>query len=535
MRDLNPAGTAALVLAAAVLLGFANDTTAAPVRQHDVVILGGTMVDGTGAAPRRADIAIAGGRIVAVGDLSTAAESAGRVIDATGLHVFPGFIDTHSHAAGGLAREDLKTGHALLAQGITTVMVNPDGGGPVDMAEQRLGFESRGVGVNIAQLVPHGSVRRAVMGMQDREATGEELDRMRELVATGMREGAFGLSSGLYYSPGSWAPTSEVIELSKIAAQFGGAYQSHIRDESDYNIGLIAAVDEVIEISREAGITGVVTHVKALGPRVWGQGAEIVRRIDAARAEGLEVYADQYPYEASGTGIVGALVPRWALAGAEGAFEARLASPRERARLVAEMRENLDRRGGADRLVLQGGPHKGITIAEVAGQRGLDPVETALALLVESQERGGGGTGLTSFNMAEEDIETLMAAPWTMTSSDGTLWAPGEGNPHPRGFGAFPRRIRKYVMEKGIGTVPQAVHAMSGLPARVYHIAARGVLAEGIAADIVVVDLDRFRDTATYDNPHGHAEGVVFAFVNDEAAIDDGHFTDALGGRVLTR
>ncbi len=531
-RGLPPRAAGTLLAAAGLVAGMA---AARPVvaQGYDLIIQSGTVVDGFGVPARAADVAIDGGRIAAVGDLGAAA--ADRVIDANGLHVFPGFIDTHSHAMPALLRGELRTAHPLLAQGITTIFANPDGGGTVDLADQRARIRDPGVGVNVGQLIGHGSVRRAVLGMQAREATSEELGRMQTIVRDGMDGGAFGLSSGLYYSPGSYAPTGEVVELAKIATEYGGVYQSHIRDESDYSVGLLGAVDEVIEISRGSGITGVVTHIKALGPRVWGESAEVVRRIEAARAEGLAVYADQYPYGASGTSIIGALVPRWALAGDGGDLYARMEDPGERARLVPEMWENLDRRGGADRLMLQGGPDGGRTLQDVADDRGMDAIETALALLAEAREGGGGGTGLTSFNMNDEDIERFMAQPWMMTSSDGSLWVPGEGHPHPRGFGAFPRRIRKYVLEEGVTTLEQAIHAMTALPAQVYGIEGRGVLEPGAAADVVVVDLERFRDTADYDDPHGLAEGVEYSLVNGTLAIDEGRFTDALAGEVLVK
>ncbi|MDH3734249.1 MAG: D-aminoacylase [Gemmatimonadota bacterium] len=497
-------------------------------QQYDFVIRGGTVIDGTGSAGRVTDVGIRGNRVITVGDLGTA--EATRVIDAAGLHVVPGFIDTHSHATWGLVRDDLRTAHALLAQGVTTILANPDGGGPADMAAQREQLTSPGVGVNVAQFVPHGAVRREVLGMQAREATPEELERMRVIVRQGMDEGAFGLSSGLYYSPGSYAPTGEVVELAKVAAEYGGAYQSHIRDESDYNIGVIGAVDEVIEIARAAGVPGVITHIKALGPRVWGSSAEIVEHIESAREEGLEIYADQYPYEASGTSIVGALVPRWALAGGDESFAARLGDRDERARLVTDMWDNLDRRGGAERLVFQGGENGGKSLADVAAARGADPIETAIALLEE-----GGPTGLTSFNMEDEDIHHFMEQPWMMTSSDGILNALDEGHPHPRDFGAFPRKIRKYVVEDEIISLERAVYSMSGLPASVFKLPGRGVLATNAFADVVVFDLEEFRDLATYDDPNHLSEGVQYAFVNGVLAVDDGRFTDALAGEVLRK
>jgi len=521
-RQLGP-----LLVGSVVVVRFFLAPLPLASQSFEVLIRGGTLIDGTGAAGRVADVGIREDRITAVGDLSGA--SADRVIDAAGFYVVPGFIDTHSHAARGLVQDDLRTARALLAQGITTVLVNPDGGGPSNLADQRAILENPGIGVNVAPLVPHGSVRREVLGMQAREATPEELERMRVLVRAGMEEGAFGLSSGLYYAPGSYAPTGEVAELAKVAGEYDGVYQSHIRDESDYTIGVVGAVDEVIDIARAAGVTGIVTHVKALGPRVWGASEEIVSHIEAARADGLQIYADQYPYEASGTSITGALVPRWAQAGGREALLARLEHPEDRARLVADMWENLDRRGGAERLVLQDGSNRGRSLAEVAEERGIDPVETALALLE------AGGMGLTSFNMDAADIHRFMTQPWMMTSSDGVLSRLGEGHPHPRNFGAFPRRIRKYFVEEGLGTLESAIRSMTGLPAEVFQLSGRGLVAEGSYADLIVFDLKRFRDAATYDDPHHLSEGVEYALVNGTLAIDEGRFTDALAGLVLRK
>jgi N-acyl-D-aspartate/D-glutamate deacylase len=500
-----------------------------PSSGYDVLLRGGILLDGTGAPTRIADVGIRGDRIVRVGDLS--ASEATRVIDANGLHVAPGFIDSHSHSAGGLLRPELRSAHALLTQGITTVLVNPDGGGPVDLASQREALEQLGIGVNVGQFVPHGSVRRQVMGMAAREATPDEIDRMRALVRAGMEEGAVGLSSGLYYSPGSYAPSGEVIELARVAAEYSGAYQSHIRDESDYNVGLVEAVEEVIRVAREAGIRGVVTHIKALGPPVWGLSREVVRRVESARASGVEIYADQYPYEASSTSIVGALVPRWALAGGSDALISNMDNPAQRARLAADMWENLERRGGADRLVLQAGEEtRGRTLQEVADARGLDPVEAALQVL-----RDGGGGGLTSFNMQEHDIVTFMRQPWTMTASDGALRPLGQGQPHPRNLGTFPRKIRRYVVEDGVLSLERAVYGMTGLPATVYGLEDRGVVREGAFADIVIFDLEELTDRATYDDPHRLSEGVRYAIVNGALVIDEGEHLDSLSGRVLGR
>ena len=497
--------------------------------QYDLVIRGARFLDGAGNPWRYANVAISGDRIAAVGDLMGA--RAGRVIDASGLYVAPGFIDVHTHLGPGLATEELSPAHPQLAEGITTVFVNPDGGGPIDLAAQRAQLLEHGLGVNVARFVAHGSIRSAVVGSEDRAPSADELDRMRALVREGMEAGAFGLSSGLYYAPGSFAETEEVIELAKVAAEYGGVYQSHIRDEADYNIGLVAAVDEVIRIAREAELPGIVTHIKALGPRVWGFSHALVQRITRAREEGVEVFADQYPYAASGTSITGALVPRWALDGGNSALLARIDSADSRDRLRADIIENLDRRGGAARLQFQrhATDHaiEGRTLQGVADERGLHPADLALELL------RSGGAGLVSFNMHDDDIATLMRQPWTMTCSDGDITRMGQGVPHPRWYGSFPRKVRKYVIEDGVIDLPTAIRSMTSLPAAVMGLPDRGMLIPGSVADIVVFDLERVRDKATYTDPHQLSEGMVYVFVNGELAVDNGEFTDVMSGRVL--
>lgn len=503
-------------------------SVAAESATFDVIIANGRVMDGTGNPWYYADLGIRNGRIEAMGRLDDA--EADTVIDASGLYVTPGFIDVHSHAAEGLARESLKGAKPLLAQGVTTVIVNPDGGGPWPLAEQRATYESEGIGVNVALMVGHGTIRREVMGVEDRPPTDEELEAMKSMVRAGMAAGAFGLSTGLYYTPGSYASTDEVIALAQ-EVHPAGVYSSHIRDEGDYSVGLLAAVDEVIRIAEEARIRGIVTHMKALGPDNWGKSVAACLRIERARARGVSVWADQYPYEASGVSIVGALVPRWALAGETmpgqpSPLERRLDSPAERARLRDEMLVNLKRRGGAERLQISrhaANPGlEGRSLAEIARERDVEPVDLALDLLDD------GGAGLVSFSMSEVDIAHIMRQEYTMTSSDGGLVAPGEGKPHPRFYGAHPRKIARYVREREVITLPQAIRSMTSLPAAVFGIVDRGQLRPGAWADVVVFDLEAIEDTATYQDPHRLASGVEHVLVNGELT-DDG----VLAGRVL--
>ncbi len=488
------------------------------------------MFDGSGNPWRRVDIGVRGERIVAVGDLSAA--TAAIEIDATGLYVAPGFIDAHSHAAAGLASEERSGAATLLYQGLTTVVINPDGGGDVDVEAQRDALMAHGSGVNVAQMIGHGSVRGEVLGMADRAPTAVELGRMRSIVSAAMEAGAFGLSSGLFYTPGSYAELEEVIELAQVVAASGGVYAAHIRDEADYTIGVVAAVDEVIRVAREAAIPGVVTHIKALGPNAWGESEIMVERIEAARAEGVEMYADQYPYEASSTGLSAALLPRWSQAGGSEEQERRFADRDTRARIREAMIDNLARRGGADRIQFTGGgpDMEGRTLQSLADQQGEHPVDVAIEII-----SGGLPGSVISFNMHTDDLRRLMVQPWTMTSSDGGLPPFGVGRPHPRSYGTYPRKIRKYAIDEGFVTLPAAIRSMTSLPAAVFRIADRGVIRAGAFSDLVVFDLERITDRATYTEPHQYSEGLVHVAVNGRLALRDGEPTDERAGIVLRR
>ncbi|MDH3269694.1 MAG: amidohydrolase family protein [Gemmatimonadota bacterium] len=516
-----------LLLAAAMALA----PGALAAQETTTLIQNGRLLDGSGNPWIFADVLIRGDRIEAVGALGDMAADV--VIDATGLYVAPGFIDSHSHSGGGLATAELSHAEPLLAMGLTTVFINPDGGGPVDIVAQRASLLEHGLGLNAAQLVPHGSVRSAVMGAADRPATRAELDRMRELVVAGMEAGAWGLSSGTYYVPGSYTPPVEIEELAKEVAPFGGAYTSHIRDESTYSVGLIGAVDEVIEVGRVARIPVVLTHVKALGPFVWGYGSAIVKRVERARAEGIQVFADQYPYTASATGLDAALLPRWSQAGGRDSLMIRMDDAGTMGRIREGMVEGLARRGGADRIQFRRyAPDpsiEGRLLSDVAADRGMDPIDTAIDLI------RGGGVSIVSYNMHDDDVDELMAQPWTMTSSDGDLPRMGVGVPHPRSYGAFARKIGVYARDRGVVTLEEAIRSMTSLPAMVFSMPDRGALREGAVADIVVFDLARVRDVAEYTDPHHYSEGMVHVFVNGVAAIRDGDFTGARPGRVLQR
>jgi N-acyl-D-aspartate/D-glutamate deacylase len=516
-----------LQLAVIALLGLVIPA-ATEQPSFDVLIRNAQVYDGTGNPWIRADVGVSGDRISAVGTLSGA--TANKTIDANGLALAPGFIDVHSHAGGGLATDELKQGQPVLAQGITTVVVNPDGGGPVDLETQRATYATQGIGLNVALMAPHGSIRREVMNMTDRDPTPQELEKMVALTRTAMQAGAFGLSSGLYYAPGSYSKTAEVVAMAKVAAAFGGVYSSHIRDESDYSIGLMAAVQEVIDIAEQSGLIGIVSHVKALGPASHGLSFAIVQRIEAARARGVQVYTDQYPYSASGTGITGALIPRWAQVAGRDALLRRIRGD-ESQKILDEVRTNIARRGGADTLVISryavDPSLEGKNLAELAKAAGTTPEQHALDLLQK------GDASLVSFNMSERDIELLMRQTWNMTSTDGDLVPLGRGKPHPRAYGAFPRKLRLYVRERSVIDLPFAIRSMTSLPAQVFGMKDRGQIRAGAFADLVLFDPAKVNDAATYQEPHQLADGMSHIMVNGVLVREDGVFTTALPGKVL--
>jgi N-acyl-D-amino-acid deacylase len=483
----------------------------------DVLIRNARVMDGAGNPWIRAEIGLRDGRIAAVGKLE--GTPASRVVDAGDRVVAPGFIDVHSHAGESLARDSLRGAAPLIAQGVTTIVVNPDGGGPIDLADQRTQLERGGVGVNVGLLIGHGSVRTAVMGEQPRAATAAELEQMLQLVRRAMDEGAFGLSSGLFYIPGRFATTEEVIALARVAAEHGGVYTSHIRDEADYGVGVVAAVEEVIRIAEGARLRGIVTHMKTLGPDNWGKSAALVDRIAAARARGIEVFADQYPWDASSTTLAAALLPD----GASG----------QPAKDVKVAEENLRRRGGAGsiRIAFHQADRalEGQTLEQIARARNTTAVAAALDIIAQ------GTASIVSTNMSEEDIETIMRQPYTMTSSDGHLVEPGAGFPHPRNNGSHARKLARYVRERRTISLEFAVRAATSLPALVFGMEDRGVIREGAWGDLVIFDPATVQERATYADPHPFATGVAYVFVNGVLAMEDGRLTAARAGRVLRR
>lgn len=511
--------TAALALACAA--GPRGNTTNENV---DVLITGGTLIDGSGSPERKADVGIRGDRIVFIGDARSKGIDAARTIDATGMIVAPGFIDPHTHTAGDLSDSARKSNLPYLMQGVTTVITNNDGGGSIHL-DSLLGRWSRnGTGTNTAAFIGQGSVRRAVMDMSSGNPSPAQLDSMKAIVSRAMDHGAIGMSTGLYYAPGSYASTGEVIELAKVAAAKGGRYDSHIRDESSYTVGLIASVNEVLRIGREARMPVHVSHIKALGVDVWGQSDTVVALLRNARAAGVNVTASQYPYTASGTGVGASLLPRWAEAGGRDSLRARIADPAERARLVAAMEDNLRRRGGAGSLLItstRDSTIRGKRLDAIARARNTTPVEAALQIIL------AGDASVASFNMNEKDIERFMVQEFIMTGSDGS-------DGHPRKYGTYPKLLRTYVLDRKVLTMPQAVRRSSAAVAEFFGFVDRGMARPGYFADVIVFDPETVADQATYESPQLLARGMRFVLVNGVIAIDDGRYTGLLAGDVLT-
>ena len=496
-----------------------------PADSLDYLIRGGTVYDGSGGAPRRIDLGLRGDRIVFLGAAAAARPPARRTIEAAGLIVAPGFIDPHTHSFEGLPglSEERRRNIGALMQGVTTVVTGADGRGPLEVAHLLTESERLGIGTNTYALTGFGTVRSRVMGNSSAPATPAQIDSMRTLIAKAMSEGAYGVGSGLFYAPQSYASTEEVIAVLKGATPYGGVYDTHQRDESSYTIGLLNSVREAIRIGRETGLTTNLGHVKALGVDVWGYADSVLALMRASRAAGHMVVADQYPWTASGSGLGASLLPRWSQAGGRDSLLLRIADPATREKILADMRDNLRRRGGDSTLLLLAGTYKGRTLKQVAAEKGAGAVETALELI-----RAGGDVGVASFNMTEGDIETFMKDPFVMTSSDGS-------GGHPRLYGTYPRKIRRYVLDKPVIPMERMVRASAGQVAEVYGIAQRGLLREGFFADVIVFDPRTIREEATYVDPERLSTGMRWVFVNGQAAVADGTPTGKLAGRGLRK
>jgi N-acyl-D-aspartate/D-glutamate deacylase len=512
MKMVRPAllfGTAAMTLGAAP----------APRESVDLLIRGGTVYTGA-AAPFIGDVAISGDRIRAVGPRTRLV--AKRVIDARGMIVAPGFIDPHSHMGEDLASDDPQTRliPAFLMQGVTTAFIGNDGGGDPEVGRLLGRAAEKPVGINYAAYAGFGAIRKKVMGEVDRAPMAAELAQMRSLVASAMCEGALGLSTGLFYAPQSFAKSDEVVALAREAAARGGTYDSHIRDESSYTVGLAAAIEEALAVGRQARMPVHIAHIKALGVDVHGQAPAIIAKIEAAQRAGQKVTADQYPWSASGTSLGASLIPLWAQDGGRPALLKRFDDPEIAQRLRTGMMENLRKRGGPTAILITQGDFKERTLADVAKARNEDPVTAAIAVMRIQDP------SIASFNQIEPDIAAFMRRPWVMTGSDASKG-------HPRVYGSFARKYAKYVVADRVLTLRQFIERSSALTAGTFGLTGRGRLAPGAFADVVVFDPKRYTERSTYDQPTLLASGVRTVVVNGVVAVDEGKLTGRAAGRAL--
>jgi N-acyl-D-amino-acid deacylase len=502
-------------------------------QRYDLLIRNGRVVDGSGNPWYRAEVGIKDGKIVAIAPTLAAGEAAA-VLDAQGMVVAPGFIDVHTHVEGSL--EDTPTADNFLHDGVTTIVTGNCGSSNLNLAAYFARLQELTISPNFATLVGHNAVRRAVMRLSRRDPTPEELAKMEAVMDKAMREGAVGLSTGLIYIPGTYANTSEVVTLAKVAAKYRGVYASHIRNEAD---SVLPAIREAIDVGRRAGLPVEISHLKASGRNNWGQSAQMLAAIEAARAEGIDVNVDQYPYTASSTNL-GVLLPSWALADGDSALAARLADPATKQKIVREIRENTLRRSGSKRLDYAfvarhraDSTRNGLNIQQIAARRLgkkpslADEIETVLQMML------AGGAQMIYHTMGEDDIKRILQYPNTMIASDAGVAKFGRDVPHPRAYGTNARVLGHYVRELKALRLEDAIRRMTSLPAQRFGFADRGLLKPGLAADLVIFDPAQVTDRATFDQPHAYTTGIAHVLVNGVTVILEGKHTGARPGHIL--
>jgi len=548
--DTNPQSTTADSAGAAAGEGF------------DLVIVGGRIMDGTGNPWFAGDVGVRDGRIVAVGQLDST--QAVRTIDARGKFVAPGFIDLHSHAASGLTAEasERRAAPNLVTQGITTVVLNPDGYSSEPVPEQVKRLARKPFGPNAIVMVGHNSIRRAVLGEDARrKSTGEEIERMRALIAEGMSAGAFGLTAGLEYEPGLWSETSELIALVEEIVPDRGVFIVHERAggadpmwylPSQHKIGqptMVQNILELIDVGQKTGATVVATHIKARGVDFWGSSGVMVNLISRARARGVNIYADQYPYNTTGSDGRIVLLPDWLWGSRKkrkdrtgrdyaAPLEVALVDDKATAKLQIDVAHEIKRRGGAENIVVMEHPDEslvGKTVLELADGTGKNEFDTVCALQLDGDRYRRGGARLRSFSLSELDVEEFARQTWTATSTDAGIALPGDGPVHARFYGSYPRKIRRYAIKRGLMTVENAIRSATSLPAQILGLRDRGQVREGFHADLVVFDLEEIRDKADFTNPHQYSEGVEFVCVGGVPIVKDGEVTGDLPGKVIKR
>lgn len=489
----------------------------------DVLLQGATIYDGSGTAPFTGDVAMRNGKIIGVGKFQV-----GRVdqtIDCRGLAVAPGFIDLHNHSDSPIVSPATRGNVNYLTQGCTSIVTGNCGFGPVDVAAYLAKIDAAGAGTNVLHLLPHGDLRDKAMGKEAREPTSSELAEMERLAEQAMRDGAWGMSTGLIYVPGTYSKTEEIVAVAKVVGRHGGIYASHIRNEG---VELLTAVEEALRIGRDGGLPVHVSHFKASGRSSWGSLHIAAELIEKERANGRRVTADQYPYTASSTSLEATLLPAWCRAGGRKALAERLRDPEQRARIRQSVETEL---AGKVRVQIAGyEPRRdwvGKSVDEIAAMEKREPAEVVLEM------EQNGGARIVNFGMNEDDVRIAMKLPWVATASDGSAKIPDGDQPHPRSFGTFTRKLGLYAVKEGVVSLEQAVRSASGLPADILGLKDRGYLRPELAADVVVFDPKSITDRATYDKPYEYSQGVRYVFVNGVPAVFEGTSTGALAGKAL--
>jgi N-acyl-D-amino-acid deacylase len=504
-----------------------------PGTRVDLLLAGGQIYDGSGSEPVLGDVGITEDRIVFVGDAMVAGVEAGEVIDVSGHLVAPGFIDMHSHAE--LDEEWGWDASEFLFQGITTVVLGMDGGGTDEVSDRFRSWATNGIGVNAAHFVGHNYLRRTTMGYDDRPPTEAELESMKSRVRSAMEEGAFGLSSGLFYLPGNYAETEEVIELARVAAEFEGAiYDTHDRDLGAVyqGVGYDASVAEGIEIGEASGTRVIFSHFNPQSVVNYGRAEVGARLINDARARGVVVAAAQHPYTATQSNLRSYTMPNWAVVGGDTAMVRRFGDSDTLAAIIRDQEGMLALRGGAGKILFST-PRpdlNGKTLAEVADEWGVDAPTASRRILAE------GNAAVMNLDLYQrENTEYLAQMDWMMTCTDGRTPAEGQNTTHPRVYGAFPKKMRDMALDGDVISVPFTVRSFTGLAADWMRFPDRGYLREGYRADVVVIDLDRYAGPASFEDPHQYSEGVVHSFVNGLFAIRDSELTGVLAGVPIAR
>jgi N-acyl-D-amino-acid deacylase len=494
-------------------------------KQVDVLLRGGTIHRGDGGDPMVGDLAIRDGRILAIAQKID--QPSAVTIDCQGLVVCPGFIDLHTHSDEPIIKRDTRACINYLLQGCTTSVTGNCGSGPVDVESYLKKVDAHGAGTHVIHLLPQGSLRDQVMGKSDRDPTPEEMAKMIELTDRAMQDGAYGMSTGLIYVPGTFSKTRELIEIAKVVAKHGGIYASHIRNEGT---SLIESVQEAIQIGREAGSPVHISHFKASGTPNWGTLHLAAKVIDKARAEGARVTADQYPYTASSTSLGATLLPSWGREGGQKELEKRIDDPESRMRLRADIVKSLS---STYRIQLASCNYRrdwiGKTLDQIAAIEKKEVADIVLDI-----ERNGGAS-VVNFGMNEEDVRMAMKFPWVATASDGGAKVPSGTMPHPRSFGTFPRKIGYYAIAENQISLAQAIRSASGLPAEILGLKDRGTLEVSKFADIAIFEPSSFRDRATYDQPYLTPAGIKYVLVDGKFAVYDGQATGILAGKALRK